>query len=136
IDGKLVDTARFLGLRVGVGVSAADKPENRRGVPLGTERPEVLARGCRSGLPNPVGGEVTAKRIDDTRARLFVIHIQRIAVQWSYLRWPRGTRCRGLSVDNPFDGRKHAFAHASVECAYVELDDRLVGYNVFLSAGL
>src|SRR6516164_2482139 len=119
VDRKLVDAARFLGVRVSVGIRPADKPENRGGVPFSTERPEVLARWRRSSLPDPVGREVSAERIDDSRARLRVIHIQWIAVQWRYLRRSRGAGCRSLGIDYAFDGGEHAFAHAGVKCAYV-----------------
>ena len=77
-----------------------------------------------------------AERINDSRARLLIIYVQRIAVQWRYLWRPRGAGRGRLGVDNAFDGRKYAFAHASIECAYVELYDRLVGNNVFLGARL
>src|SRR5215472_8593755 len=74
VDRNFVKATCFLGLCVRVGVCAADKPEYRWDVPLGSERTEVLARWRRSSLPDAVGREVSAERIDDSRARLRVIH--------------------------------------------------------------
>src|SRR6516225_8869856 len=136
VDRNLVDSACLLGLRVSVGICAADKPENGGNVPLGSERPEILACWRWSSLPDTISWKMSAERIDNSRARLCVIHIQRIAVQCHYLRRSWSTGCRRLGVDDPFDGGEHAFAYAGVECTHVELDDCLVGDNVFLGAGL
>ena len=57
-------------------------------------------------------------------------------VQWRDLGMPRGAGRRSLGIDDPLDRGEHALAHAGVECAHVELDDGLVGNNVFLCAGL
>src|SRR6516225_3553425 len=96
VDRNLVDSACLLGLRVSVGICAADKPEDGGDVPLGSERPEVLACWRWSSLPDTIGRKMSVESIGNSRARLCVIHIQRIAVQWRYLRRSRSTGCRGL----------------------------------------
>ena len=46
---------------------------------------------------------------------------------------PDGVRFR---IDDPLDRREHALAHAFIERAHVQLDDRFIGNDVFLRAGL
>src|SRR5205814_7509829 len=120
------------GLRVG----AADEPEYRGDVPLSTERAEIFARWRRAGFPDPVGGEVVAERRHDTLGGLGVVDDERVAIDRRDLGWPRRARGRCLGVDDPLDRSEHAFAHALVEGAYVQLDGRFAGDDVLLGPGL
>ena len=70
IGRDLVELARLFGFRVDIGIGAADEPEHGWHVPLGSERSEVLARGCRLGFLDTVGGKVLAKRVAYPLARL------------------------------------------------------------------
>src|SRR3954447_190906 len=79
---------------------------------------------------------MSSKRLGDALARPLVVHIEWIAIKWRDLRRPRSARCRGFCAHNPLDGGEHALADPRVECANVQLDERLVRYNVFLRAGL
>src|SRR5271163_2782919 len=89
VDRKLVDSARFLGFRVDIGIGAAHKPKYGRNVPFGSERSEVLARRRWAGLPDALGGEVSAKGVDYALARLRIIHVEGIMIQRRDLRRPR-----------------------------------------------
>ena len=89
VDRELIEPARLFGFRVRIWVGPANQPENGWRVPLGSERSKVLAGPRRSSLPDAVGREISAERINDARTRLRVIHIQRVAVQCRYLRRSR-----------------------------------------------
>src|SRR5271170_1055851 len=112
---EFIQPTRLLSFRVRVWIGSANEPEHGWRVPFGSERSEVLAcRRC-SSVADAVGRKVSAERIDDPRARLRVVHVQRIAVQRGYLRGARRAGCGGLGIYDPFDGRKHTFAHALIE---------------------
>jgi len=81
VDGEVVDAALFLCFCVSGRICAPDEPEHRRDMPFSPEGPEVLARWRRSRLPDPIGREVPTKRIDNSRGRLAIIHIERITVE-------------------------------------------------------
>src|SRR5262249_50031959 len=115
VDWELIEPPRLLGFRVRVWIGSADKPEHGWRVPFGSERSKVLARWRCSGVPDAVGGKVSAERVDDTRTRLRVIHIQGISVQCRYLGRPRRAGRRRLGIYDAFNGRKHTFANALLE---------------------
>src|SRR5690349_19931505 len=116
VDREVVDAPFLLCFRVSVRICATDEPEHGRDMPFSSEGPEVLARWCWSRLPDPIGREVATERIDNSRGRVAIIHIERIAVEWCDLRRSSGTGRRGLGVDDPFNGGEHALAHSGVEC--------------------
>ena len=81
VDREFIEPTRFLGFRVNLGIGAAHKPKHGGKVPFGSERSEVLARRRWPGLPDALGWEVSAKRIDYTLARLRIIHVERVVIQ-------------------------------------------------------
>src|SRR4051812_32038875 len=54
IHRKFVEPIRFLGLGVDIRIGSAHEPEDRRRMPLGTERSEILACGCGPRLAHPL----------------------------------------------------------------------------------
>src|SRR5689334_22934564 len=63
IRWKCTDRAVPLCLRVHIAIHSPYEPEDRRNMPLGSERSEVLARHRRLGLLHRVGRKMRAKRI-------------------------------------------------------------------------
>src|SRR5437870_13859783 len=67
IGRNLVHPACLLRLRVHGGISPADKPEYRWGVPRSSEAAKVLARRRRLGFVQPVRSKVLAERVNHAR---------------------------------------------------------------------
>src|SRR5437868_2924489 len=88
VGRNLVESPCRLGLRVAVGVGAADEPEHRRDMPFGAERPEILARRRRPGLDYPLGAEMSAEGITDTPARVRIVRDEGVTIKWRDLRRP------------------------------------------------
>jgi hypothetical protein len=95
VGRELVEPAYFFGFSVDVGVSAADKPEDRRRVPLPSKRTEILTRRCRPGLPDFVCGEMSPERIDNTLACVCVVDDELVVIERRDLRRPRRQQPHG-----------------------------------------
>lgn len=55
-------------------------------MPRSAEAAEILTRWSGSGVLNAFGREVVTKSLSDTVARSFVIYVERITIEWRYLR--------------------------------------------------
>ena len=91
----LGDPSGLLGLAVGVRVDAADVPEYRRRIPLGSEGAEVFADGERLGeLLDAVVAEVGHEGFGDPSGGVGIVDGKRIAAYAGDLRGRRSPRYR------------------------------------------
>src|SRR5438874_13133381 len=80
VHRKFVDFVRLLGLRVRLRIGAADEPEDRWHVPLGSERSEILAGGSRPRFPDSLRSEMSAKSICHSPCGILVVHVEGVLI--------------------------------------------------------
>src|SRR5579864_4284038 len=136
IRWDVANLALLLRVRVDVAIGAADKPENRRRAPFGSERSEILAGRCRAGLLYTINRKVKAKRIAYSLGCLGVVPDKRITIQRSDLWLLRRAGGFSFRIDNALDRSKHPLPDGLVKRAHVQFDNCLVWDDVFFRAGL
>src|SRR5689334_17986304 len=136
IGGNLADFAGLFSLGIDLGIGSSHEPEHRRHMPFRPEAAKVLARRGRLRLLDTFRGKMASKGIGDTPGCLRIVPDKSITVEDRDLRLFRRARGFRLGVDNTLDCAEDSRSNALVEGADIQLDDCLVGYDVFLGAGL
>src|SRR5271170_6298934 len=136
IDRQIVELPFRFSLGVNFGVASADKPVDRRRVPLRPEATEVLAGRSRPGVMDAVSTKMVEKRRRNAVARRFVIDVEGITIEGRDFgrAWRAGGLC--FRVDDPLDCRQYALAYPLIKCSHVQLYQSFVWDHVFLCASL
>src|SRR5437773_2306796 len=87
VHRQFVEPIRFLRLRVDIRIGSAHEPEYRRCLPLGTERPKILACGCGPRLTHALGPKLPTEGVDHPPGGIAVVHVERVLMQGRDLRF-------------------------------------------------